>query len=1372
MWLVMMFLLMHTTFKSMGQKRSFVHIDARQGLSHAHIKAIYRDETGFLWIGTESGLNRFDGYTIKVFRSDASDSTSLFHDNITGIFKMPGGKIGVRTALGPCLYDPATETFSRPLQGFRSYAINNPASLEAVVPDNNGNYWFIVRNEGLICYNEKSKKNFSIKHADRDTTSIISNNVTSIAQHADGTYWIVHSNGLAEHIILGKQTVRVIQRLNFFYDQRLNVKDDLHCELVTDGDGDIWVYPTNYDMGVAYLDKRQGKIHHLGKTFGSPRLGSDMITGVVADHNGDIWIATGQKGIDVLDKKAFSVTHMTHDAENDNTLSHNSITTMRKDDDGVIWIGTYKSGLDYFHKNIRRFPLVNRYTKPEGLPYEDINAFVEDAKGNLWLGTNGGGLIYFDRRSGKFTTYRHDPKNPQSLSNDAIVSLCVDHKNQLWIGTFLGGLNCFNGEKFIRYQHDPAQPQSLPGRSVWELFEDSQQRLWIGTLDGGLCLFDQTKKTFTRYRHPKQRALYSAYVPTIFEDSKGNMWFGTSTGIDVVIKASGELVHYESEKYNPASIGSNDIFGILEDSKGRIWIGTRGGLSVWQRNSNTFVNYTEKHGLPHNAIQSMVEDKDGRLWLGTPNGLSCATISSGKAGPLVSFKNYSEIDGLQGRQFNEDAALRTRNGELIFGGANGFNLFRPQDLGENSVTPRLVFTDFQLFNRSVRPALSAQDKSVLPASITTNPSILLQASDNVFSIEFAALSFIQASKNEYKYKLEGFNDDWLATSASNRKVTFTNLDAGDYIFRLIASNNDGLWNTTGIALPIKVLPPFWKSSLAYTLYVLAIILLLLATRKLIQDRERMKFTIRQTREEAKRSQELDIMKTKFFTNVSHELRTPLSLILAPVEELSQNAVNSQDRKQFDLIQRNARRLLNLVNQLLDFRKLEVNEIRFQPTEGNIVEFIKSTVYSFSDLSEKKDIRLTFHSNVSILESIFDHDKLEKILFNLLSNAIKFTLGPGEVSVRVDVQDAGENNMVEIRVKDTGIGIPTEKHELIFERFFQSDLPNTIINQGSGIGLAITREFVRIHGGSVRVESEVGKGSCFVVMLYLKKLSRAVLEVVNEPVQYTVVDDAVQSEQESAGKPLILLVEDNEDFRFYLKDNLKQSYSVIEAATGEEGWKKTLAQRPLLIVTDIMMPGLNGLDLCRMVKTDQRVSHTPVILLTARSEDEQFLEGFKAGADDYIPKPFNFQILESRIKNLISLRQNLRTLFAPRNGITASQIEITPLDEQFLQNMVRIIEKQISNTEFTVIDLAREMGVSRSQFFKKVQTLTGKSPLEVIRDIRLQHAAQLLEKSQLSVAEIAYQVGFNNPKYFARYFKEFYQVLPSAYSRGKRESGEN
>jgi DNA-binding response OmpR family regulator len=514
--------------------------------------------------------------------------------------------------------------------------------------------------------------------------------------------------------------------------------------------------------------------------------------------------------------------------------------------------------------------------------------------------------------------------------------------------------------------------------------------------------------------------------------------------------------------------------------------------------------------------------------------------------------------------------------------------------------------------------------------------------------------------------------------------------------------------------------------------------------------------------------ELDMMKIKFFTNVSHEFRTPLTLILTPIEKILKQVKDTEQQNQFLLIQRNAKRLLNLVNQLLDFRKLEVQEIKFNPSEGDIIHFIKEAVYSFSDLSEKKAIQLKFNSSVNSLVTIFDQDKLEKILFNLLSNAFKFTPEHGAVTVGVEQKTEVDGKWLCIDVKDTGIGIAPDKQERIFERFFQNELPKSMVNQGSGIGLSITKEFVKIHGGSISVESESGKGSRFIVRLPLQDASSQAETITQEIIEP--VDEEPIAESAGARlvkKPLLLLVEDNEDFRFYLKDNLKADYQIVEAANGKEGWKKVQEQLPDLVVSDIMMPEMNGIDFCKKIKSDQRVSHIPVILLTARAAEEQKVEGFQSGADDYITKPFNFEILTSRIQNLIMQREKFHRAFPKQLDVKASELNITPLDEKFIQNAVKCVEDNVSKADFSVEDMSRELGISRAHLYKKIIALTGKSPLEFIRTIRLQQAAQLLEKSQLTVAEIAYQVGFNNPKYFARYFKEQYHVLPSAYAAGKR-----
>lgn len=1331
-------------------------------MSHNYVKSIYRDKTGFVWIGTESGLNRFDGYSIKIYRNDPADSSSLCNDNVMRLFGVPGGELGIVTDNGVCFYDPDTERFSTKSRFLNEKSIGNSADLTNIVDDHAGNYWLVLDNNGLICFNKKRKSIISLKHIEGDASTIITNNVTSFTPHHDGSYWIAHSNAIVENAVLDKGRLRVVKRISLPISFRKTNKP-MHCELMVDTDGDLWSFIANADEGVFYFNTVESKIYHLRKNFKPTALSSDLISGIVQDDKGHIWISYSDAAIDILDKNNFSIRNVSQDSDIGTTRSVNSITTVYKDPDGIIWIGTYKKGLNFFHENMELFPVYNRHSKPFALPFEDINHFIEDRKGNLWLGTNGGGLIYFDRCSGRFTTYRHNPKDPYSLSNNVIVSLFLDHEGKLWIGTFLGGLNYFDGRKFIRYQHRVDDPESLSDKSVWEIFEDSKHRLWIGTLNGGVNLFDRKTKTFTRYLHPQQKALRSGYISTITEDRRGNLWFGTSLGIDVLQKGSGDIVHFESDKNNAASLVNNIITGILEDSKGRMWIGTVGGLSVWQRETNRFTSFTEKDGLPHHAIMSMEEDAGGRLWLSTSNGLTCATpIASGDSIQLR-FSHYAEADDLQGQHFNEDASIRLTTGELVFGGDRGFNIFKPSDIVRSKIIPHLVFTDFQLFNKSIRPGIEGNDDCLLLSSITSNPTVVLAASDNVFSIEFGALNFIHPSKTRYKYKLEGLQEDWILADANNRRVTFTNLNAGDYTFRVLATNNDGEWGEGGISLPIKVLPSFWKSGVAFVICMFLLLSGFYIKHKKIQKGERTKFVIKQ-QQEAIRSHETDKINTSFITNVNHEFKTPLSLIISPLVKLSEQVKDVNQRKNIDLIQQNTRRLLNLVNQLLDFRKMELSDIRFHPCEGDIIQVVRDTVYSFTDLAEKKSIRLTFASGIYSLEAIFDHEKVEKILFNLLSNAFKFTVGPGAISVMVDVKELSENSIIEIIVKDSGIGIPAEKHELIFERFFQHELPGSIVNQGSGIGLAITKEFVRIHGGTIRVESEVGNGSSFIVVLPLRKITMPVHEIVSEPVN-SVMNIKKENDAKAGGKPLILLVEDNEDFRLYLKDNLKVPYDVIEAKTGAEGWKKAILKHPDLIIANAMIPGMHGTDFCKKIKSDQRVNHIPVILISDRSSEEEWLQAFEVGAEAYISKPFSIPILMLRIRNLISLRKRIESLIEKENAPGDSTVASS--DSTFIRDVVKAIERNIANNSLTVSDLSHELCVSRAQVYRKVRELTGKSPLELIRSIRMQHAAQLLEKSQLPVSEITWRVGFVNSKYFARLFKKEYHVLPSEYASGKR-----
>ncbi|RAW00052.1 hybrid sensor histidine kinase/response regulator transcription factor [Pseudochryseolinea flava] len=1353
----------------------FVRLTASNGLSNNQVTCFLKDSRGFIWIGTSAGLNRFDGYTFKTFRNDTRDSSSITSSFISSLMEDPDGRIWISSVYNSAqsnVYDPATEKFTTTTtEILESYGMPGGV-VRNIVKDSKDDFWFL-HERGLFHYSKTRKKAIAVNYIGRDSTAFSRNGISDLNEDINGDFWAIQRNGVL--LKFSGKNYKVIYRNNHFRNLNLDVENTYH--VLPDNDGDVWIYPSTASQGVYYLNVASNVIRPINERSPNVQLSSNIVRGMVQDNAGKMWVGTDHGGVNIIDKKNWTIKVIRNNPEDLQSISQNSLTALYKDRSGVIWLATFKQGACYYHEDIIRFPLYRHDSfSSRSLPFDDINRFAEDDKGNIWIGSNGGGLIYFDRANQTFTSYRHDPKNPHSLSSDVVVSLHIDRDKRVWVGTYFGGLNLFDGKGFKHFRHNPNDARSLADDNVWEIYEDRQDNLWIGTIYAGLELMDRKAGTFTHFRGGDINSVHTNYISELVEDSAGNLWVGTGWGIDLLRKGSSSFEHIVNLNNSPDHLSSNSILCIFEDSRGLIWIGTQEGLNLYNPTTKKFSAFRDDNGLPHNTVFTIVEDDAGSLWMSTPNGISNVKVRLEGETVSCSFHNYDEADGLQGKHFNENARLKTSKGELIFAGAYGFNIFKAENIQTNMRKPEIILTDLQVFNKSVGIGENANGHVILDKSITTTDHITLKYNENVFSIEFAALNYFHPEKSEYRYTLEGFSKTWVTTDGNSRRVTYTNLDPGDYVFHVQGSNNDGLWNEKGVELKITILPPFWKTRIAIALYMLFIIGALFITRRLIQQRERMKFAIEQERQEAQRMHELDMMKIKFFTNVSHEFRTPLTLILTPVEKLLKTATD-ESYTQFQMIHRNARRLLNLVNQLLDFRKLEVQEVRLSPSEGDIIRFIQETVYSFSDLSEKKDIRLEFSSTTTSFETLFDADKLEKILFNLLSNAFKFTPEHGAVSVAVSVLGRNAGQWLEIKVRDTGIGIPPDKLDKVFERFFQSDLPRTMVNQGSGIGLAITKEFVRIHGGTINVESEVGKGTIFTVSI-------PVADVVHQekkPVEEVVPIQEISSKEAfSVGDakgtadnklPVLLLVEDNEDFRFYLKDNLKDQYNIVEARNGKEGWQRVVGDLPDLVVSDVMMPLMNGIELSKKIKNDPRVSHIPVILLTARTAEEQKLEGFQSGADDYMTKPFNFEILQSRIKNLIHQRELFHKHFRKQFEVKASDVNITSLDEKLIQNAIKSVEQHVSDPDFSVEDLSRELGMSRVHLYKKLLALTGKSPLEFIRVIRLQQAAQLLEKSQLTVSEIAYKVGFNNPKYFTKYFKEEYSMLPSAYAAEKRNKGQ-
>ena len=1339
----------------------FERLTMEDGLSHHTVNDVLRDSTGFVWFATSSGLNRFDGYNVKVFRSAPGDTTSLIVDDVSRMFEGPDGKMWLYTHAGNSVYDPHTESFQRNTDALlRSLSIY-PGLIPFIFKDSEGLFWFVHYNSGLFRYDPRKKQTVRLEHTS-DHTSIAGMQMSAITEGNENHIWIVHQNGVFEK--LNKGTMKIVYRNE---ELKNRFRDNSYAyDIMVDSDGEVWLYnDSNY--GCFRFDPTTERI--IDYNTSSPlALNSNIVRKIVEGTKGMIWIATDHGGLNILNKEENSITYVLHNEDDGRSLIQNNINSMYKDGDGIVWLGTYRDGVCYYHENIFRFQLYkHNRSNPEGLPFPEVNVFAEDQKGNLWIGTNGGGLLYFDRISKSYKQYRNDPRNPNSLSNNVIVSLLLDHEGILWIGTYYGGLNRFDGKNFTRYRHDPNDPKSIADDNIWEIFEDANHNLWMGTLKGGVTVLNRQKNEFFHYRSGEVNSIHTPYVPTLMQDKAGNMWMGTGYGLEVLQRESGRFVHYLNDPANPTTISNNKILALLEDSRGMIWIGTHAGLNLYDKQTNTFRAFQEKDGLQHNLILTLVEDNDRNIWFSTPSGLTKLIVREAHDGYNFLFRNFDKKDGLQPGAFHENAVLKCSTGELVFGGSSGFNVFRPADLTKSFAAPSVVFTDFQIFNKSVGIGEEVNGNLILPAAVSEVRHIELKPANNVFSIEFAALDFFHPDKTQYRYIMEGFNKDWLTTSPNERKVTFTNLDPGHYVFKVNASDSDGVWHNVPATLRITVLPPFWKSNTAFFLYALFIVGGLMFVRWIILTRERMKNNIKYERIEAQRMHELDLMKIRFFTNISHEFRTPLTLILAPVEKMLAQSEDPESTRQFQLIHRNARRLLNLVNQLLDFRKMEVKEIQFNPSEGDIVTYVRELVFSFSDLSEKKNISLSFNSELTELQTFFDQDKVEKIIFNLLSNAFKFTPENGNVTVSVSTSQREGRDYLQIEVRDTGIGIPADKLGSIFERFFQHETPDSVVNQGSGIGLSITQEFVKVHGGFIQVHSEVGKGSTFQVWLPVAPLnSPAVAESADDsPDHEEEVDEMHEAGADS--RPILLLVEDNEDFRSYLKDNLKTTYHIIEAPNGKVGWEKALAGIPDLIVSDVMMPEMDGYELCRKVKNDAHTSHIPVILLTARTAEEQKMEGFGAGANDYITKPFNFDILQARIRNLITDRQALQKHFPKMLEVKASEIQVTTHDEKLIRSSIEIVEQNLTNKDFSVEELSRHLGMSRVLLYKKLLALTGKTPIEFIRTIRMQRAAQLLEKSQYTISEVAYQVGINNPKYFAKYFKDEYNMLPSAYAAEKR-----
>jgi len=1350
-----------------------------------------QDRKGFMWFGTRNGLNRYDGVKFTIYENSIEDSSTLSHSYVSSMFEDSKGNLWIGTLEGGLnLYNRDTDTFTHFRHDTKDSASLSFDAVTAIYEDKSYNLWVGTEN-GLNLLQPDKKGFIHYKNKVGDSGSLADNNIGAIFEDNKFNLWIGTKGGGLE---LFDKVNKKFKHHQYNKDDNKSLSNNIVRTHYKDAEGNIWL---GTQGGLNLLVENNNRVefkryqHHENDLNG---LRDNTILSITEDLSGRLWIGTQIGGLSIYDKRQNTFTNFYPNPLDPYSISSNSIWSIFRDNVGTIWIGARNRGLDIWDQNQQKF---NHYSiSPAGnnnLSNKDVTCFLEDDLGNLWIGTDGGGLNYFDRKTNTYTHYIHNPSAENSLGSNSVLSLLFDKQNNLWVGTWGGGLNKFDKKTntFKRYTYNPADPSSINGNNIFSLLEDSSGKLWVGVFFGGLNLFEPATETFLHYNYNPNRTtnISNNKITKIFEDSKKNIWIGTDGGGLNLMHWGGKdnvtFTHYQYDSNSPGSISSNVINAITEDSRHNLWIGTWKGLNKFNYQNHTFKAYRKTDGLPDNIINGILEDNKGFLWLSTNQGVSQFDPVKGR------IKNYTTADGLQSREFIRGSYLKTKAGELFFGGVNGFNSFFPENIKDKTYTSPLYLTEFRIGHTLIKPD---QENSPLQKHISETNVITLSHDQNDFSLGFVALNYSRAAQNKYAYMLEGYDKDWQFVG-NQTNANYAKVPPGTYTFRVRSTTNDGFWNKEEAFLNITITPPWWKTWWAYTLYGVAFIGLLLWYRQTLIKQLKLKSDLKLEHLELTKMQEMERLKSNFFANISHEFRTPLTLILSPLEDMYDGSFKGDFKNQYRTMIRNAERLLRLINQLLDLSKLESGNMKVETSRLDLIDFLKPIFSSFDSYASKKQLRYSFDYSEEPLMVYFDPDKLEKVITNLLSNAFKFT-NSGEIRLSVKILNQNEElstggkspaNCIEISVADSGIGIPQDSLNYIFDHFYQvAHRIHPTEGAGTGIGLSLAKELVELHKGKITLESQEGVGSTFKVLLPIGKEHLKETEIVDKELKPLNKElpinsfetapatgtEALTAEQKSGewDFPVVLLVEDNNEMRSYLKERLRKNYYVIEAKNGLEGLKIGTEKMPDLIISDVLMPKMNGVDMCRSFKANVQTSHIPIILLTAQADLENKIKGLEIGADDYVSKPFNANELEIRARNLIKSREMLRERFAHSNKLVLEpkEITITPLDEVFMQKVLESIEKNMSDPEYRVEDLGKDVAMSRMPLYRKIKALTGQTAVEFVRTIRLKRAAQLLKQQQLTVSEVTYDVGFNDLQYFRTCFKKQFGVSPSEYAKMNAE----
>jgi len=1347
---------------------NFSRLDNTHGLSNNQIESIYKDSRGFMWFGTNFGLNRYDGYQVKVFLSSKNNPNSPLYNSVPYIQEDFLGNLWLTGYQSAVVFDVHSELFIRDIRPYlKKLGVNFVPNLVEI--DKDKNFYFFSINNGVWKYEVRTKELKQFRQSVH--ISDLKPGVITDIKSSNGYCWMLHQSGLLERF---NEKLNKVDFRNS-YIQENNQGSIIPKRLFLDSNGNPWVFPGLGDKGVLRFDFKKSSWVYFGnnqldfKTSTDQLISSDLVRDLTEDKSGNVWIATDHGGINILNNQTGAITVLRNDPMNPNSISQNSCISLFCDNSGIVWVGTYKNGVSFYHPGMFKFnktPLF--YFHHPDLETKDCNVLFQDKEGDLWIGTNGNGLLQWHKKAKSFTIYRHLKDNPTSISSDVVISMTQDRTGSMWFGTYMGGLNQLKNGRFIHYQPNVNNSNSLSNKSIYGLGVDQGNNLWIATLGGGVDRLDPTRKFFQHHQIGNMSGLSNNIILSMFTGDRNLIYLSSVSGVDILNTNTNTICSAFGDTILQNKLSNQIVYNTILDSRKLLWIATDNGLNVFNTRLKTIQYLTKSNGLPSDQVVSLIEDNDGNIWVGTRNGLACVYPKNEDGKLVFSVVSFDENDGLPSSIINQNSLYKNPAGILFVGTTKGYSMFDPRAIRFNNIVPKPRFTGLTIGNSDVSAGEKYKNRKVLSASITELKKLTLHYDERNFTIYFSAFSYIHPEKNNYKYKLKGFDDEWIHTRDGNCSASYTNLNTGSYELLVYASNNDNVWSQVPLRLKIVVKPPFWWTWWAILIYILLILYALWFYFNFKMRQQKTAFDNEQRIRDARQLHEIDEMKFRFFTNISHEFRTPLTLIISPVEKMLQEERKEGEKTLLETVQRNAYNLLELVNQLLDFRKLDVQKDTLNISVGDVVAFVRDICYSFTELANKKSIHFSFSTALSELSMEFDQEKLRKIVNNLLSNAFKFTRNNGKIDVLLSLSPSPseDKKFLEITVKDTGIGIPESDLQKVFERFYRVEHPDNANQTGTGVGLHIVSEYVKLHQGDISVKSTLGKGSAFTVLLPVNQhLHEEIITQNLVLAEETVALEEVKLLVDEKGKfPLMLVVDDNEDFRHFITALFNDTFRMLEAPDGEVAFKLILDRVPDIIICDVMMPKMDGLELCRLVKHDMRISHIPIILLTAKAGDENKFRGLEAGAEDYIAKPFNMEMLTLKVNNIMERQRKTRDQFRKKVEVTPGEVEITSLDEKFVRKAVALVEANISNPEFLVEDLCREMGMSRVYFYKKILALTDKTPSEFIRFIRLKRAADLLEKSQLFVNEVAFQVGFNDPKYFRKYFKDEFGQSPNEYKK--------